>query len=49
VVKKQVRGLKSVIRLDRNFDIHIHGNRRLIEQGRDEKGKYYKIYYQEES
>lgn len=47
-VKKQARGLKSVIKLDKNFDIHVHGNRNLIEQGRDEKGKYYKIYYKEE-
>lgn len=47
-VKKQVRGLKSIIKLDKNFDIHVHGNRNLIEQGRDEKGKYYKIYYKEE-
>lgn len=48
-VKKQVRGLKSVIKLDKNFDIHIHGNRNLIEQGEDNKGKYYKIYYKEEN
>jgi hypothetical protein len=48
-VKKQSRILKSVIKLDENFDIHIHGNRNLIEQGRDEKGTYYKIYYQKEN
>lgn len=48
-VKKQVRSLKSIIKLDKNFDILIHGNRNLIEQGVDEKGKYYKVYYQEES
>jgi hypothetical protein len=48
-VKKQSRVLKNVIKLDKNFDIHIHGNRNLIEQGSDNKGKYYKIYYQEES
>ena len=29
--------------------IHVHGNRNLIEQGQDEKGKFYKIYYQEEN
>lgn len=47
-VKKQIRSLKNVIKLDKNFDIHIHGNRDLIEQGVDEKGKYYKVYYKEE-
>jgi hypothetical protein len=48
-VKKQARIYKSVIKLDKNFHIYIHGNRNLIEQGNDEKGKYYKIYYQDEN
>jgi hypothetical protein len=49
-VKKQARVLKSIIKLDKNFDIYVHGNRDLIEQGIDECGrKFYKIYYQEES
>lgn len=48
-VKKQARALKSVIKLDKNFHIYVHGNRNLIEQGEDEKGKFYKVYYQEES
>ncbi|WP_080904768.1 nucleoid-associated protein [Parabacteroides sp. Marseille-P3160] len=48
-VKKQSRTLKSVIKLDKNFDIYIHGNRDLMEQGEDKKGKYYKVYYKEES
>ncbi|GHS95457.1 hypothetical protein FACS1894207_4730 [Bacteroidia bacterium] len=49
-IKKQARVLKSVIKLDKNFDIYVHGNRDLIEQGIDERGrKFYKIYYQEES
>lgn len=48
-VKKQARVFKSVLKLDRNFHIYIHGNRDLIEQGIDENGrKYYKIYYEEE-
>ena len=47
-VKKQTRALKSIIKLDKNFDIHIHNNRQLIEQGEDEKGKYYKIYFDKE-
>jgi hypothetical protein len=48
-VKKQARTLKSVIKLDKNFHIYIHGNRNLIEQGQDKKGKFYKVYYQEEN
>ncbi|NML72451.1 nucleoid-associated protein [Chryseobacterium sp. RP-3-3] len=49
-VKKQSRIFKNVLKLDKNFDIYIHGNRDLIEQGVDENGrKYYKIYYNEEN
>lgn len=48
-VKKQARSYKSVIKLDKNFHIYVHGDRRLIEQGEDEKGKFYKVYYEEES
>ncbi|MFT3903372.1 MAG: nucleoid-associated protein [Niabella sp.] len=49
-VKKQARVFKSVLKLDKNFHIYIHGNRELIEQGIDENGrKYYKIYYENES
>lgn len=47
-VKKQVRAFKSVIKLDKNFHIYIHGDRQLIEQGEDNKGKFYKVYYKEE-
>lgn len=48
-VNKQARSYKSVIKLDKNFHIYVHGDRKLIEQGEDEKGKYYKVYYNEES
>lgn len=48
-VKKQARVFKSVIKLDKNFHIYVHGDRNLIEQGEDDKGKYYKVYYKEES
>jgi hypothetical protein len=49
-VKKQTRVFKSVLKLDRNFHIYIHGDRDLIEKGVDEDGrKYYKIYYRQES
>ena len=44
-----MRVYKSVLKLDRNFHIYIHGNTDLIEKGIDDDGrKYYKIYYQEE-
>ena len=47
--KKQARFFKSVLKLDKNFHIYIHGKKELIEKGVDEKGKkYYKIYYEEE-
>jgi hypothetical protein len=49
-VKKQSRVFKSVLKLDKNFHIYIHGNKELIEQGIDENGrKYYKIYYEKEA
>jgi hypothetical protein len=48
-VKKQSRVFKSVLKLDKNFHIYIHGDRQLIEQGIDSDGrKFYKIYYKEE-
>lgn len=49
-VKRQSRVFKSVLKLDRNFHIYIHGDKELIEKGVDPDGrKYYKIYYREES
>ncbi len=49
-VKKQAKIFKSVLKLDKNFHIYIHGDRDLIEQGTDNHGrKYYKIYYEEEA
>jgi len=49
-VKKQTRIFKSVVKLDKNFHIYIHGRTDLIEKGVDLDGrKFYKIYYQEEA
>ncbi|MBW7941032.1 MAG: nucleoid-associated protein [Candidatus Kuenenia stuttgartiensis] len=49
-VKKQARAFKSVLKLDKNFHIYIHGDRNLIQQGTDENGrKFYKIFYENES
>ena len=48
-VKKQARVFKSVLKLDKNFHIYIHGDRNKIERGVDENGrKFYKIYYEQE-
>lgn len=49
-VKRLNRSYKSVIKLDKNFHIYVHGNRELIELGIDENGrKFYKIYFEQES
>lgn len=48
-VKKQVRNYKSVLKLDKNFHVYIHGDRSKIEQGVEKDGrKYYKIYFEKE-
>lgn len=49
-VKKQSRVFKSVVKLDKNFHIYIHGRTDLIEKGVEMDGrKFYKIYYQDEA
>ena len=50
-VKKKTRVFKSVLKLDKNFHIYIHGNRELIEKGVDSDSgkKFYKIYYDHET
>jgi CRISPR/Cas system-associated endonuclease/helicase Cas3 len=50
-VKRQVRIFKSVLKLDKNFHIYIHGNRDLIEKGFDETKNrhFYKIYFDQET
>lgn len=50
-VKKQAKVFKSVLKLDKNFHVYIHGRRDLIEKGYDEQTgkKYYKLYFEEES
>ena len=48
--KKQSKIFKSVLKLDKNFHVYIHGDKDLIERGTDAQGrKYYKLFYQEES
>jgi hypothetical protein len=50
-VKKHAGMFKSVLKLDKNFHIYVHGNRQLIERGYDDdKGmNYYKVFFSNES
>jgi Uri superfamily endonuclease len=50
-VKKQARFFKSVIKLDKNFHVYVHGNRENIVSGYDEsKGMhFYQLFFNEES
>ncbi len=49
-VKRQQGVFKSVLKLDKNFHVYIHGDKELIEKGTDPDGrKFYKIYYEEEN
>ena len=49
-VKKQARVFKSILKLDKNFHIYIHGSKEMIERGFDEEKNlnYYKVYFREE-
>lgn len=49
-VQKQQRFFKSILKLDKNFHVYIHGRKDLIEKGYDERsGKhYYKLFFDEE-
>ncbi|MCG8311170.1 MAG: nucleoid-associated protein [Cytophagales bacterium] len=50
-VKKMKRVFKSVIKLDKNFHIYVHGNRNYIRKGFDEASKmsFYQLFFKEES
>ncbi len=49
-VSTQNRFFKSVLKLDKNFHVYIHGDRSKIERGMEADGrKFYKIYYREEN
>ncbi len=49
-VKKKQSVFKSILKLDKNFHIYVHGNREMIERGVDEDGrKFYKLFYEEEN
>ena len=50
-VKKMNTAFKTVIKLDKNFHVYIHGKREYVETGFDEdRGlNYYKLYFENES
>ena len=48
-VKKQSQNFKSIIKLDKNFHIYIHGESNKLSKGVEQDGrKYYKIYFDNE-
>jgi len=49
-LKKKQRYMKSVIKLDKNFHIYVHGKKDLIEKGYDDETKmhYYKLFFKDE-
>lgn len=47
-VKKMQRHFKGIIKLDKNFQIHIQGDQKKLEHGEDEKGKFYQLYFDKE-
>ncbi|MDR1416980.1 MAG: nucleoid-associated protein [Prevotellaceae bacterium] len=49
-VKRQARALKSVIKLDKNFHIYVHGQREYIVRGYDDKTgmHFYQLFFKEE-
>lgn len=49
-VKKQTRSMKSVIKLDKNFHIYVHGSNQYIKKGYDEATgmHYYQLFFKEE-
>lgn len=50
-VKKSKRFIRSVIKLDKNFHVYVHGNRENIMRGFDEEKKksFYTLFYEEEN
>ena len=50
-VKRQSRIFKSVLKLDKNFHVYIHGDKELIERGYDDDKRmnFYKLFFKDES
>ena len=49
-IKRRATGTMTTIKLDRNFDINIHGGEQYIVRGYDEERKmyYYQLFFKEE-
>ncbi|MEO9805739.1 MAG: nucleoid-associated protein [Reichenbachiella sp.] len=49
-IKNTKRFIRSVIKLDKNFHVYVHGNRQNIERGFDENRKqnFYTLYFERE-
>ena len=49
-VKKQSKNFKSVIKLDKNFHVYVHGDTKFIEKGFDDgvNMNYYRLYFNDE-
>jgi len=50
-VKKMKAVFKSVLKLDKNFHVYVHGNRNYIKKGFDEESNmnFYQLFFKEES
>lgn len=49
-VNKKTKSFRSVIKLDKNFHVYVHGDRSKIERSEDVDGtKYYKLFFETES
>ncbi len=51
VVKQENKKFRSVIKLDKNFHVYVHGNQTMMQRGYDEEKKlyYYTLYFATES
>lgn len=50
-LKDEKRYFKHVLKLDKNFHVYIHGQKKYIEKGYDSDRdmNYYKLYFLEEN
>lgn len=50
-VKRQSRAIRSVIKLDKNFHIYVHGDRQFIRKGFDEETgmHFYQLFFEDET
>ncbi len=50
-VKRQSKIFKSVLKLDKNFHVYIHGDSQMVERGYDDEKRmnYYKLFFKDES